>query len=213
MTKKIITSYSAFLFTAMVLAIAGVMNVQACGGTCTPTPETPSGSEVSGSIDSDVSNDSQADGKLAGTVSSGSETSGNIDSNVSSGSEVGGSIDSDVSNDSETNGSLTGSVSSGSQVSGNIGSSVSSNDSRGGGGGGSLLTGTVSSGSSGSGRSGGSVRGDSTDEPSESVLGTTIDNTRTIPSFPNAGVEPNESSTHMTIWSTVVTFLRNIVSF
>jgi hypothetical protein len=77
------------------------------------------------------------------------------------------------------------------------------------------LAGTVlgasSGSSSGSSSSGRSSSGSSSSAPSGSVLGAATSNTS--PGFPNAGFAPEEVQTHMTVWSTICTFIKDIVSF
>ena len=106
-------------------------------------------------------------------------------------SEVTGTLSSDTIANAQTTGNLEGTVSSESRG-GSSGSSGSS-------GGGSSRTDEVSGAST-------------SNTPTGTVFGAATENTQT-PGFPNAGVTPEQAPVYLTIWSTMVTFLRNIVSF
>jgi hypothetical protein len=106
---------------------------------------------------------------------------------TASASEVTGTLSSDTSNDSGTTGTLGGTVSD---------NSSGSNGSNGG--------------SSRSSRNNGS--GTLLDAATGTVLGASTDNVQ-APRFPNAGFAPNERLPQRTVWSTLVGFLRNTISY
>jgi len=117
-------------------------------------------------------------------------------------SEVTGTLSSDATNNPKSSGDIGGTVTNDNAVSdGTLTGTVSSGSS---GGGGSSSSGTRTS----SGGGGGSL----SDTPSGSVLGESTLNTQT-PNFPNAGFAPEEETTRVTVWSTIVTFFKNIISF
>ena len=77
------------------------------------------------------------------------------------------------------------------------------------------ISGTVTSNSTGGGSSsGGSSRNgsSSSNAPEGSVLGAATSNVLS-PSFPNAGVAPEEDSTVQTFWSALLAFFRNMAFF
>lgn len=97
-------------------------------------------------------------------------------------SEVTGTLSSDTSSNTQTTGSISGTV-------------------------------TSESGGSSSGGSRRSSGGDSvSNAPVGAVLGESISVAPT-PSFPNAGFAPEDEPARATVWSTVVAFFRNLVSF
>lgn len=124
-------------------------------------------------------------------------------------SEVTGTLSSDATHNSKSSGDIRGTVTIGSQAEGDLGSSVTDDSVTDG-----NLVGTVSGGGGGSSvsRSGGSGGSSLPDTPSGSVLGEFVTNTQT-PNFPNAGFAPEEDATPVTVWLTLVTFLKNTVSF
>lgn len=112
-------------------------------------------------------------------------------------SEVTGNISSDTTSNSQTGGNIGGTVQSTATTSGNLSGTVTSDGSGNGG--------SSSRRSSGNG---------STNSPSGSVLGASTSNTSNqTPGFPNAGFAPNEDLPRVTFWSSVVNFLKSIVSF
>ncbi len=96
-----------------------------------------------------------------------------------------------------------------SEVTGTLSSNAANNTTSG------DISGTVTGGGSSSGGSssrGSGGGGGSSNRPSGAVLGATTLNAA-APSFPNAGVQPEEVPHRVTVWSIVVTFLRNIITF
>lgn len=90
MTKQILTSYGAFIF--MGILMFGAYTTHA--------------SEVTGTLSSDASSNSQTSGKdLGGSVSSNQVTTGDIEGTVSSDTETSGNIEGSVSSDSSGGGS------------------------------------------------------------------------------------------------------------
>jgi hypothetical protein len=115
-------------------------------------------------------------------------------------SEVTGTLSSDAIGNPQTGGNIGGNVNGSANTTGNLAGTVS--------GGSSGSSGGGSGGSSSGGSSGG---GASPTTPLGSVLGATTD-TQT-PGFPNAGVAPTTaSSADQSLWSTMLTLLKNLFS-
>lgn len=102
----------------------------------------------------------------------------------------------------EVTGTLSSVSSSNTETGGNLSGTVSNDD-----GGGS---------SSGGSRSGGRRGGSSSSTPPPgAVLGISTTTTTTIytPGFPNAGEGPDDAGIVSTLWSDIVSYLRNIITF
>lgn len=102
MTKKTIISHVTFLSMAVMLTMAGAMTVQASEVTGTLSSNASADSQTSGKVEGTVSDDSQTDGTLGGTVTSDSTTDGSLEGTVSNGSGRSGGSSSGGSRSSAT---------------------------------------------------------------------------------------------------------------
>ena len=151
---------------------------------------------------------------LTGTaITYASNNTGTLSSTVTKPSEVTGTISSDATSESNSDNNLTGTVISNPENNGNLSGTVSSDTENNG-----NITGTVVSGSQRSSGSGSRSQASGNDsdstqpESSGAVLGVAASNTP-APGFPNAGSAPQADLVDQPLWSTIMNFIKSLLSF